>query len=362
MQRFLIKSLVFCVSISLYACGTNDVNIHKETIKNEQVQEKSSEILDTVETHDIDTTTQPSVLSDKTTSKPLFTVSENSTWYPLYIRLMNDGIVGTDVDHYFEQLEDNFSPVPMGTKVTELYNISFKERPKPSTPPRVDTSPNTTGIPRPWYKGFVVEENALKCHAFIKANQEAFNLAEELYYVPQNVLAALLYIETKHGTYLGIHNPIVNLASMANSTRMEQIPDHIAKLPLALEKKDWILKKMKEKSDWAYIELKALIKYCRENDLNPFQLPSSVYGALGFGQFMPTNIPIFAVDGDADGVINLFTPADAIMSTANYLSKHGWTKEGMTLEKQIKVIKRYNHSTTYANTILALAVLTSRVK
>ena len=55
-----------------------------------------------------------------------------------------------------------------------------------------------------------------------------------------------------------------------------------------------------------------------------------------------------------DGVVNLFEPADAIHSAARYLSANGW-KAGLGVDARRKVIKSYNNSTRYANTILALA-------
>jgi membrane-bound lytic murein transglycosylase B len=52
---------------------------------------------------------------------------------------------------------------------------------------------------------------------------------------------------------------------------------------------------------------------------------SSYAGAMGLPQFMPSNWEKFALDGDADGKVDLMgSEADAIMSVANYLAKFGW--------------------------------------
>ena len=69
---------------------------------------------------------------------------------------------------------------------------------------------------------------------------------------------------------------------------------------------------------------------------------------------MPSNIDAYAVDGNGDGVIDLFDLEDAIPSIASYISKHGW-KPGMDRAQQHKVVRRYNHSDMYANTVLALS-------
>ena len=41
---------------------------------------------------------------------------------------------------------------------------------------------------------------------------------------------------------------------------------------------------------------------------------------------MPVSYLHFAEDGDGNGVIDLFNPDDAIMSTAKFLKKHSWKK------------------------------------
>jgi membrane-bound lytic murein transglycosylase B len=71
-------------------------------------------------------------------------------------------------------------------------------------------------------------------------------------------------------------------------------------------------------------------------------------------QFMPSNISRFAEDGNVDGVIDLFSAPDAIMSLSRYLSLNGW-KRGLSLEGQTKVLMNYNRMLKYARTILALA-------
>ena len=41
---------------------------------------------------------------------------------------------------------------------------------------------------------------------------------------------------------------------------------------------------------------------------------------------------------------------------SSYLHKHGW-RAGLSRDRQHALLMRYNHSTTYANTILALSDL-----
>ena len=279
------------------------------------------------------------------------------TWLPLWEKLRADGLNQEEIAYLFIRLEDP-SQDPMGRKIQELYTNQFIRPPRPASTP--DTSPNDTGIPRPWYRGFVTEANAKVCRTFINAHADAFKAAEEEYGIPPEVGAALLFVETRLGEYLGEHNAFLTLASMAISRSPEAISDWMEKLPGIEDHLDWVNLRMADKADWAYSELRALLRYCLENGIDPFQLPSSAYGAIGLCQFMPSNLSRYAVDGNGDGIIDLFDQADAIASLSNYLGKHGW-KLNMSVDQQIKVLKRYNNLSVYANTILALAAKVSQI-
>jgi membrane-bound lytic murein transglycosylase B len=69
---------------------------------------------------------------------------------------------------------------------------------------------------------------------------------------------------------------------------------------------------------------------------------------------MPSNVFTHGVDADQDGRINLFDKPDALHSIASYLRGYGW-RPGLDRDGEHKVIFGYNHSTVYANTILAIA-------
>ena len=85
-----------------------------------------------------------------------------------------------------------------------------------------------------------------------------------------------------------------------------------------------------------------------------FKITGSYAGAMGIPQFMPSNIIRFAADGNVDGRIDLFEHADAIASIANFLKKCGWYR-GIDDEKAKKVIRQYNPSSYYIDTILKVA-------
>ncbi len=278
--------------------------------------------------------------------------SEDYHWQLLCERLAAEGLDTQKTAAAYARLQSAPSSVPMGMKVRELYSGKFLARQKGK--PRSQTFQTRLGIPGPWFKGVVTQTNALRCRNFILENAEAFALAKTRYGVPPEIGAALLFVETRLGTYLGKQNAFFMLSSMAVTRQPEDIAETLEKLPGSSEHLAWIRQRMSIKADWAYGELVALIRYCQTNGIDPLDVPGSVYGAIGMCQFMPSNIPLYAVDGNDDGVVNLFQAADAIASLSNYLYRHGW-KSGLDVAAQTKVIRSYNAMNIYARTILALA-------
>ncbi len=273
------------------------------------------------------------------------------TWPELAEKLKADGLDGEYVDAVFAGLDRPPSLRPMGIKVRELYSNRFlpkKEKHKATT---FETE---LGIPGPWFKGIVTEKNARACRSYMEEHAAAFANAELQSGVPQEVAAALLFVETRLGGYLGEHNALYNLASMSATRDPFALSAYLDKLPGAYDRLDWIQEKMNVKADWAYTELRALIAYCMANEIDPSGLYGSIYGAIGLCQFMPSNISKRGVDGDGDGRIDLFDTDDAVASLSNYLRRSGW-KDGIGLQKQIRVLRSYNAMTIYARTILALA-------
>jgi membrane-bound lytic murein transglycosylase B len=141
---------------------------------------------------------------------------------------------------------------------------------------------------------------------------------------------------------------------MALSTGLETVRPYLPKRLINPRNEDFAKTICRQKADWAYAEFKALILYAHRGGFDPLALRSSIYGAIGLCQFLPSNILSYGVDADKDGRINLFTKADALYSIANYLREHGW-KCTMDKSSQREVILRYNKSFVYANTVLAVA-------
>jgi membrane-bound lytic murein transglycosylase B len=115
-------------------------------------------------------------------------------------------------------------------------------------------------------------------------------------------------------------------------------------------------RKAEKKSKWAYRELKAFLDHTIIERIDPVEIKGSYAGAMGISQFMPSNIPELAKDGNNDGSIDLFNHADAIASIAYFLKHHGW-KPGISRKKAQKVVHHYNHSDQYVDAVLKISKL-----
>lgn len=173
-------------------------------------------------------------------------------------------------------------------------------------------APVATGQPRPprsWetYRGRRLDPITIsQGRAFMQANAQALNRAEQRYGVPQQIIAALIGVETLYGKNMGNFRALDALATLAfdypdpsRPARAEMFRNNLADL----------------------IELDLTGK------VNARILKGSYAGAVGIPQFMPSSIKRFAVSAAGIQQIDLIgNRADAIMSVANYLVEHGWQR------------------------------------
>jgi lytic murein transglycosylase len=77
-----------------------------------------------------------------------------------------------------------------------------------------------------------------------------------------------------------------------------------------------------------YPELQAVLSILQKELAPPGALASSWAGAMGQPQFLPSKFLRYAVDGDGDGVRDIWhSVPDTLASIANYLREHGWQPE-----------------------------------
>ena len=158
-------------------------------------------------------------------------------------------------------------------------------------------------------------------------------------------------------TYPGKYLTVNVLSTMAASEEGEIRQKVLASLTeeqRSMQSPEVIAKRLTKRATRGYRELKALINYVKNNDIDPFTLRGSTEGAIGIPQFLPSNVEYYGRDGDGDGRIDLFNHHDAIASVASFLRAHRWGRaQGDRAKKE--VLLNYNRSSYYADTVYTLA-------
>lgn len=279
--------------------------------------------------------------------------AENSldpAWRPLLQRLAAAGQTPEKLLALFMELgPDSYTPAYMAAKITELYGvggigINRDKAPGPKEPRN--------------YQPPVPDATAGSCLTFMRDNDQLFKDIKARFGVERDVLVALVLVETAFGQNLGQDRALRVLASMAATDSVEMLASRGNQGQAARIARQKLQDTLAKRSRWAFVELLNLLDFgALMGDAG--SLPSSSMGAIGLCQFMPSNIPLFGVDGDQDGVINLFLPTDALYSAANYLEAHGW-RQGISEEQKRRVLMAYNHDSIYASYVAATARLVNR--
>lgn len=172
-------------------------------------------------------------------------------------------------------------------------------------PPREDVLKLMTRAPErstPWYKYrqiFITDARIAAGTAFWREHAEALTRAERDYGVPAEVIAAIIGVETFYGRIKGKHAVLDALNTLA----FHYPP----------------------RAPYFTSEMEAFLLLARAEGWDYAEPVGSYAGAMGYGQFMPSNYRTLAVDFDGDGHIDLLNnPVDAIGSVAHYLKHHGW--------------------------------------
>ncbi len=207
------------------------------------------------------------------------------------------------------------------------------------------------------YAQFLEKESMDRAISYLKTHNRILEKTERNFGVSAPVVVAILSVETAFGKHTGRFGTVNILVTQALSSELEiyqQIYDQIPlKEKLNLTHQE-IKKRLRKKSIRAYRELKALLTYVKDRDIDPFIVKGSTEGAIGLPQFLPSNIKRYGFDGNGDNEVNLFQHEDAIASIASYLKAHKW-REDNNYKRKKEIILKYNNSIYYASTVLKLA-------
>ncbi|MDR2826828.1 MAG: lytic murein transglycosylase [Candidatus Adiutrix intracellularis] len=213
------------------------------------------------------------------------------------------------------------------------------------------------------YIQFTKPEVLIQIASFYQTDRTIFDHMSHYYNVPGEVVAAIMWVETNYGRNFGKNKAAAMLASMAAAaSNFSVVASAVADLGNDRETINFLKENSIKRGNWALNELAALLRYSFDNNYDPTTFPGSIYGAIGWGQFMPSNILKYGIDANGDGRIDLFDKADAIFSIGNFLRTNGWTGLKIPEETRRKVIMKYNCSNIYVNTIIYVADYLARQK
>jgi membrane-bound lytic murein transglycosylase B len=211
------------------------------------------------------------------------------------------------------------------------------------------------------YDRYSSEQSIKETAEFLDRNADVFASTLEGSKIDPEVVAAILQVESNLGRKKGnqyLFNVYVTLTLMDNEQRDLVSPDFYQKALAGIDStimdsvKGSIIKKSREKAEWAYQELLILMRQASAGNLDPLEVKCSWAGAFGIPQFVPSSYQAYGRDGDQDSKIDLYNLPDAIASIAYYLKMHGYNPDNQV--KKRKALWHYNHSQEYVDCILTI--------
>lgn len=155
---------------------------------------------------------------------------------------------------------------------------------------------------KPWpeYRAAFVNPERIKFGIkFWRKHRKSLQNAEQKYGVPQEIILAVIGVETVFGRDIGKYRVLDSLTTLAFD--------------------------YPRRSDFFRSELENYLLLARDEQYNLLDIRGSYAGAMGIPQFMPSSHRKYAVDFNGNRRVDLIgEPTDAIGSVANYLRGYGW--------------------------------------
>lgn len=194
-----------------------------------------------------------------------------------------------------------------------------------------------------WIPQLVNDETLAKGVKFFSEYQKTLRQAyEETGVKPQDIIAILNW-ESKLGERKGkydVFKIFVGQIFYIDEVEKRLYEDGAYNEEEAMPRNQ-ALERIKKVKRLAINNLGELLIQAKQRGFDPYALKGSWAGAIGLPQFMPASM-LYAADGNGDGIIDLNTVEDAIMSVGNYLMKHHYHSKGAEYSFQ-----RYNPEDQY---------------
>ena len=162
--------------------------------------------------------------------------------------------------------------------------------------------PPTSPLQRSWerYRPRFLNERRIDGGVrFWQENGAQLAKARALFGVPEEIIVAIIGVETEYGRNTGGFGVLEALATLAFN--------------------------YPPRAEFFRTELEQFLLLARENNLDPLAVKGSYAGAIGIPQFMPGSQRRYAVDFDGDQRVDLGNSVDdAIGSVGRFLEQHGW--------------------------------------
>ncbi len=161
-----------------------------------------------------------------------------------------------------------------------------------------------TAKPWPEYRAaFVNDQRIGQGLLFWKKYRKTLARAQRKYGVPEEIIVALIGVETLYGRQMGSFRTIDALTTLAFD--------------------------YPRRADFFRDELENYLLLAREQQFNLLDVKGSYAGAMGMPQFMPSSYRKYAVDFNGNHKKDLTGEVpDAIGSVGNYLMNYGWDRGG----------------------------------
>lgn len=160
-----------------------------------------------------------------------------------------------------------------------------------------------------YYGRHVTPDTLNKAKAFRRTYASIFDKAERDYGVPSAVILAILNIESRFGVNTGDQKVIPALLTLVRDVKGDS-------------------DRARERRAMFHEEAVQALMLLEDGEENILTSLGSWAGAVGPGQFMPSSIRKYGVDGNHDGHVNMWNDYnDIIPSIAHYLQQKGWKSD-----------------------------------